>query len=54
MGALTVLTVRAPLVASLHVLLGAALLGAALLCLLRGVPLRLRVPADADQRPAQP
>ena len=39
LGALTVLTVRSPLVASLHVLLGAALLAATLLCLLRCLPL---------------
>ena len=39
LGVLTVLTVRLPLVASLHVLLGAALLGLALWCLLRCLPL---------------
>lgn len=44
LGALTVLTGRLPLVASLHVLLGAALLGLTLWCLLRCVPL----PAGRD------
>ena len=39
LGALTVLTVRSPLVASLHVLVGAALFAATLLCLLRCLPL---------------
>ena len=39
LGAFTVLTVRAPLVASLHVLVGAALFAATLLCLLRCLPL---------------
>ena len=43
LGALTVLTVRLPLVASLHVFVGAALLAVTLLCLLRCVP----VPAGA-------
>ena len=42
LGALTVLTGRLPLVASLHVLLGAALLGLTLWCLLRCVPLPAR------------
>lgn len=39
LGALTVLTARSPLVASLHVLVGAALFAATLLCLLRCLPL---------------
>ena len=39
LGALTVLTVRSPLIASLHVLVGAALFAATLLCLLRCLPL---------------
>lgn len=47
LGVLTVLTVRLPLVASLHVLLGAALLGLALWCLLRCLPL----PAAAAAAP---
>ena len=42
LGVLTVLTVRSPAVASLHVLLGAALLAVALLFLLRCVPLPVR------------
>lgn len=42
LGALTVLSGRLPLVASLHVLLGAALLGLTLWCLLRCVPLPAR------------
>lgn len=47
LGALTVLTGRLPLVASLHVLLGAALLGLTLWCLLRCVPLPARRDAGA-------
>lgn len=42
LGALTVLTVRAPLVASLHVLIGAGLFALTLLCLLRCVPVAAR------------
>ena len=38
LGALTVLTARSPLIASLHVLVGAALLGLTLWCLLRCLP----------------
>ncbi len=39
LGALTVLTARSVLITSLHVLIGAALLGVSLLCLLRSIPI---------------
>ena len=42
LGALTVLTARSPLLASLHVLVGASLLGATWWCLLCGRPVRER------------
>ena len=52
LGALTVLTVRSPLVASLHVLVGAALFAATLLCLLRCLPLPAGSPGTAARRAA--
>ena len=42
LGALTVLTARSPLLASLHVLVGASLLGATWWCLLCSRPVRER------------
>ena len=42
LGALTVLTARSPLMASLHVLTGAGLFALTLLCLLRSVPVPVR------------
>ena len=42
LGALTVLTAKSPIVASLHVLVGAGLLGATWWCLLCGRPVRER------------
>ena len=42
LGALTVLTARSPIMASLHVLIGASLLGATWWCLLCGRPVRER------------
>ncbi len=42
LGALTVLTARSPIVASLHVLVGASLLGATWWCLLCSRPVRER------------
>ena len=50
LGALTVLTARTPLVASLHVFLGAALLAASLLCLLRAVPVESLIAAGPAPR----
>ncbi|MCY4374712.1 MAG: COX15/CtaA family protein [Spirochaetaceae bacterium] len=44
LGALTVITARSPLLASLHVLVGASLLGATWWCLLCGRPVRERTP----------
>ena len=58
LGALTVLTVRSPLVASLHVLVGAVLFAATLLCLLRCLPLpdvsAASAPPAAVVRPPPP
>lgn len=47
LGALTVLTARSPLMASLHVVTGAGLFALTLLCLLRSAPVRRRAPAPA-------
>ena len=44
LGALTLITARSPLLASLHVLVGASLLGATWWCLLCGRPVRERTP----------
>lgn len=47
LGALTVLTARSPLMASLHVVTGAGLFALTLLCLLRSAPVRRRAPVPA-------